>query len=128
MAEPPEPPGDLTAAVRELSGADVLAFGGVGLAGQVLPPTAAYQAVEAALPRRAAEVRPGLDWLLGHGSPAGRAYAATLLGRLDPAAGRAAWRSLLRQPGTFTSFFGCVMGQETLGEYAARQLDEDVTD
>ena len=40
------------------------------------------------------KVRTQLAWLLANGSPAGKAYAATLLDELDPAAGRAAWGSL----------------------------------
>ena len=125
IAEQPEPAGDLASAVRELATAEVVAFGGVGLAGQVLPPTAAYQRIEAALPHRAEEIRPQLDWLLANGSPAGRTYAATLLDRVDPAAARAAWRSVLGDQAGFTTFSGCVMGQTTLGEYAAYQLDGD---
>ncbi|MGX7677077.1 hypothetical protein [Plantactinospora sp. DSM 117369] len=125
MTEFPGQVDDLTTAVRELAGADVVAFGGVGLAGQVLVPTEAYRTVEAALPGRAEEIRPRLTWLLANGSAAGKAYAATLLDRLDPAAARNAWRGLLGDPAELTTFSGCLMDQTTLGEYAAARLDQD---
>jgi hypothetical protein len=108
----------LTAAVRRLADADVLAFGGVGLAGRILPATAAYRDVADRLGDDD-KVRPQLAWLLANGSPAGKAYAATLLQELDPAAGREAWRSLMKDRSEFTTFSGCVMGRTTLAEYAA---------
>ncbi|MBE1485947.1 hypothetical protein [Plantactinospora soyae] len=125
MTELPGQFDDLTSAVRELATADVVAFGGVGLAGQVLPPTEAYRVIEAALPERAEAVRSRLDWLLGNGSAAGRAYAATLLGEVDPAAARAAWRALVDEEAELTTFSGCLMDQTTLGEYAAARLGQD---
>ncbi len=109
-------------AVRELARADALAFGGVGFAGQVLPATAAYRTVADALPERAEQVRPRLTWLLAHGSPAGRAYAATLLGRFDPAAGRAAWESLVGVADEFTTYSGCLIDRTTLDAYARSRL------
>jgi hypothetical protein len=123
MTKTPEQPDELTSAVRELATADVVAFGGVGLAGQVLPPTRAYQAIEAVLPERAEAVRPRLDWLLDNGTAAGRAYAATLLGSLDPEAARAAWRALRGDRAELTTFSGCLMDRTTLGEYASARLD-----
>lgn len=116
MADP------VATAVRELARADVVAFDGVGLAGRTLPVTEAYHRVEGALPEHAEEIRPHLAWLLAHGSPAGKAYAATLLGRFDPAAGRAAWGSLSHDRAEFTTFQGCVMDRTTLSEYATSQL------
>ncbi|MDO3706026.1 hypothetical protein Q3W71_30590, partial [Micromonospora sp. C28SCA-DRY-2] len=113
---------ELGAAVRELAGADTVAFGGVGIAGTMLPATEAYRRVEAALAEHPEQVRAHLDRLLAKGSPAGRAYAAALLERLDPAAGRAAWSALADDPGEFTTFSGCVMGRATLREYAAERL------
>jgi hypothetical protein len=108
----------LTAAVRELAKADVLAFGGVGLVGRILPATEAYLEVADALGDDH-KVRPQLAWLLANGSTAGKAYAATLLQELDPAAGREAWRSLLKDKSELTTFSGCIMGRTTLAEYAA---------
>ncbi|MEV4753824.1 hypothetical protein AB0J86_01725 [Micromonospora sp. NPDC049559] len=112
----------LAAAVRELAAAETVAFAGVGFAGQLLPVTEAYLAVEAALPHRVEELQPRLAWLLAHGSPAGRAYAATLLSRFDPAAGRAAWESLTRDHSEFTTAHGCLRHRVSLAEYAVRQL------
>jgi hypothetical protein len=108
----------VTTAVRELAKADVLAFGGVGLVGRILPATEAYLAVAARL-GDGDKVRPQLAWLLANGSAAGKAYAATLLNELDPAAGREAWRSLVKDKTQFTTFSGCIMGRTTLAEYAA---------
>ncbi|MEU4401460.1 hypothetical protein [Micromonospora orduensis] len=113
---------DLGAAVDQLVSADTLAFGGVGIANTLLPVTEAYHRVEAALADHPEEVRRQLDRVLAEGTPAGRAYAATLLERLDPAAARAAWTSLRDDPTEFTTFVGCVMDRETLGNYATQRL------
>jgi hypothetical protein len=116
----------IEAALAELAAADVVAFGGVGFAGEVLPPTAAYRAIEAALPEQATALRPRLVGLLSAPGPAGRVYAAALLTALDPAAGREAWITLRDAPDAdagFTTFTGCVMRRTTLREYARRQLD-----
>ncbi|WBB78203.1 hypothetical protein O7606_18420 [Micromonospora sp. WMMD882] len=106
----------------ELARADTLAFGGVGFAAQPLPATEAYRRLEAALPEQADQVRAAVDRLLAEGSPAGRAYAATLLGRIDPTAARAAWARLADADGEFTTFSGCVMGRRALRDHAAEQL------
>lgn len=113
---------ELGAAVDELVAADTLAFGGVGIAGTLLPVTEAYHRVEAAVSDHPEEVRRQLDRVLADGTPAGRAYAATLLERVDPEAARAAWTSLRGDPSEFTTFVGCVMDRETLGTYASRRL------
>ncbi|MEU8295975.1 hypothetical protein AB0C04_01625 [Micromonospora sp. NPDC048909] len=115
---------ELAAAVEELARADTVAFGGVGFAGTLLPVTEAYQRVAAALAERPEEVREQVDRLLDRGTPAGRAYAATLLERVDPAAARAAWTALRDDPAEFTTFTGCVMDRATLREYAAQRLTE----
>ncbi|MEU2612364.1 hypothetical protein ABZ570_12390 [Micromonospora sp. NPDC007271] len=112
----------LAAAVEELAAADTLAFGGVGIAGTLLPATEAYRQLEGALEEHPAAARQQLDWLLEHGSPAGKAYAAALLDTVDGAAGRAAWTRLRDDPGELTTFTGCLMDQTTLGEYAAERL------
>ncbi|MEU7586518.1 hypothetical protein AB0A95_09485 [Micromonospora sp. NPDC049230] len=113
---------ELDAALDELIAADTLAFGGVGLAGATLPVTEAYHSVEAALDDHPEEVRRQLDRVLADGTPAGRAYAATLLERVDPTAARAAWTALRDDPSEFTTFVGCVLGRETLGNYASQRL------
>jgi hypothetical protein len=112
----------LDAAINELANADTLAFGGVGIASQLLPVTEAYFRVEQMLSERPDEVRRRLDWLLEHGSPAGRAYAATLVERVDPAAARATWSALRADGSEFTTFSGCVMGRATLGQYASERI------
>ncbi|MET7960051.1 hypothetical protein ABZ356_06180 [Micromonospora zamorensis] len=113
---------ELGADVDTLVAADTLAFGGVGFAGKLLPVTEAYQRVEAAVDDHPEEVRRQLDRVLADGTPAGRAYAATLLERIDPAAARAAWTSLRDDPSEFTTFVGCVMDRETIGNYATQRL------
>ncbi|MEH0842562.1 hypothetical protein V6U81_09255 [Micromonospora sp. CPCC 205711] len=113
---------ELDAAIRELAKADTLAFGGVGIASQILPATEAYRHVEAALREHPERARKKVDWLLTHASPAGRAYAAVLLEEVDPAAAREAWTALRDDEGGFTTFSGCVMGTTTLREYATDRL------
>lgn len=112
----------LDAAVAELARADTLAFGGVGFAAQILPVTEAYRQVERALGEQPEKAREKVDWLLRHGSPAGKAYAATLLDTVDREAGRAAWERLREDEGGFTTFSGCIMGRATLRDYATERL------
>ncbi|MBO4159611.1 MULTISPECIES: hypothetical protein [Micromonospora] len=119
---------ELDAAVRELAGADTVAFGGVGFAGTLLPVTEAYRRVGEAFAQRPRQAREQVDWLLRHGSPAGRAYAATLLEEVDPAAARDAWAALRGIDDEFTTFTGCTMGSTTLGGYAADRLAGQHTD
>ena len=111
------------AALRELAHADVLAFGPVGFVATVLPVTLAYRQLSEAAEADDADVRPYLDRLLAEGSPAGRAYAATLLARIEPVAGRSAWRALAADPAELTTCEGCVMRRTSLAEYAAGHLD-----
>lgn len=113
---------ELDAAVKELAGAETLAFGGVGIASTLLPETEAYRYVERVLVEHPEEARKKVDWLLKHGSPAGKAYAATLLERVDPTAAQAAWTALRDDEGEFTTFSGCIMGRATLREYATERL------
>lgn len=113
---------ELAAAIEELHRAETVAFGPVGIAGSLLPVTEAYRRVEAALGDHPEEVRGQLDRLLTTGSPAGRVYAAALLDRLDPPAGRAAWERLRDDPAEVGTFTGCVMGRTTLREYAEDRL------
>ncbi|GIJ27924.1 hypothetical protein Vqi01_30860 [Micromonospora qiuiae] len=112
----------LAAAIARLADAGTVAFGGVGLAGSLLPETEAYQRVAAAIAEQPDEVREQLHRLLSAGAPAGRVYAATLLEQLDPAAGRAAWTALRGDPAELPTMTGCVMGTTTVGEYAVERL------
>ena len=111
-------------AVAALADAETVSFGGVGLAGTMLPETEAYQRIEEAAGDRPDEVRGQLERLLSAGSPAARVYAATLLDRLDPAAGRAAWTALRADPAQLNTATGCVLDSTTVGEYAANRLAE----
>ncbi|NLU77905.1 hypothetical protein HCA58_05745 [Micromonospora sp. HNM0581] len=113
---------ELARAVAELGRASTLAFGGVGIAGTLLPETEAYQRVAAVVTDDPEEVRDLLDRLLTGGTPAGRVYAATLLERLDPAVGRAAWVALRGDTARISTMTGCVMGSTTVGAYAAERL------
>ena len=59
---------------------------------KTLPETQAYLDLADALDRHARTLRPQLERLLTEATPAGRVYAADLLYKLDPVAGRdAAW-------------------------------------
>ncbi|MEH1014873.1 hypothetical protein V6U90_17400 [Micromonospora sp. CPCC 206060] len=112
----------IEAAFRELTGAEIVAFGGVGIASTVLPVTEAYRVIERLLPEQGEQLQPRLTALLAGASPAGRVYAATLLDRLDPEVGRSAWAALRADPAGFTLFSGCVIRQATIAEYAAGYL------
>jgi hypothetical protein len=108
--------------LRLLAEADTLAFGGVGIAGSLLPATKAYFAVEEGLRQHGADLRPRLEALLDRATPAGRLYAAELLTHADAAAGRAAWLRLEAQDAEVRTFSGCIMGGTTVGRYAAERL------
>ena len=112
---------NLNAAFDTLKHAELVAFGGVGFAGQVLPVTEAYRQVRAARD----PVRPKIEKLLTDATPAGKVYAATLLEAIDPAVGRAAWQKLATQEDPFRIMRGCVGFQSTLAEYAANELQQD---
>ncbi|BCJ59290.1 hypothetical protein [Micromonospora endophytica] len=114
----------LAAAIARLTQAETVAFGGVGLAGSLLPETEAYQQVAAATAEQQGEVRDQLDRLLCTGTPAGRVYAAVLMEQLDPAAGGAAWTRLRDDPAELHTMTGCLMGTTTVGEYAGERLAE----
>jgi hypothetical protein len=109
--------------VARLAEAGTVAFGGVGIANATLPETEAYFT----LGKRAGgadgnELRAELERLLSSATPAGKVYAADLLGQLDPEAGRAAWQRLAEDPAPVSTFHGCVMGKTTLAEYAKGRL------
>jgi hypothetical protein len=112
----------ITPALRELVSADLVAFAGVGLISRVLPVTEAYRTLDAAVARDGAALRPRIEWLLANATPAGKVYAATLMQRLDPVAGRAAWQSLAKEPAEITTFVGCVMNKTSLSEYVGDRL------
>jgi hypothetical protein len=117
----PDAEPDAAEQLRRLAEAGSVAFGGVGIAATILPETAAYHALAALADRRGAELRPGLERLVATATPAGKVFAATLLARVDPVAGRGAWRRLAGDRSPVQTFSGCIMGQTTLAEYAANQ-------
>jgi hypothetical protein len=108
--------------LRLLADADTLAFGGVGIAGSLLPATKAYFAVEEGLRLHGRDLRPRLEALLDKASPAGRVYAAELLTHADAAAGRAAWQKLSGQRDEVKTFSGCIMSSTTVARYAEERL------
>ena len=101
--------------LKVLEKADVVAFGGVGFAGQVLPVTRAYDELAGHL---TADLWPDLDRLLDRATAAGKVYAATLLDRFDPVAGRAAWQRLAADRSPVDTFTGCVRDRTSLAAYA----------
>jgi hypothetical protein len=108
----------------ELARADTVAFGGVGIAGTLLPATQAYFSIEEALPLHKRELRPRLERMLDSATPAGRIYAAELLNHVEAAAGQAAWRRLADQHAEVSTFSGCIMGKTTLHRYATDRLGD----
>ncbi|WP_020670631.1 hypothetical protein [Amycolatopsis nigrescens] len=98
----------------QLRTADVVAFGGVGFANELLPVTEAYRRARAA----GDAARDRAEQLLTDGSPAGRVYAATLLGELDPAAGEQAWHRLSTDESQVTVFDGCLQAERSVRTYA----------
>jgi hypothetical protein len=109
--------------VERLAEAGTIAFGGVGIASTTLPETEAYFALgKRASGPAAAQLRPALEHLLARATPAGKVYAADLLGQLDPEAGRQAWQRLTTDHAPVSTFTGCVMGRTTLAEYAHGRL------
>jgi hypothetical protein len=108
--------------LRRIAKADTVAFGGVGIAAAILPETEAYFALEEALPVHGAELRPQLERLLDHATPAGKVYAAELLTRIDPEAGKRAWARLAGDKREVQTFTGCIRGSTTLRDYAKERL------
>jgi hypothetical protein len=106
-------------AVAELITARLLSFGGRGVTGALDASTVAYRHLQ----HRGARALPLLEWVLEEGTPAGRAYAATLLGELDGEAGRAAWERLADESGRMLFDRGCVGSELSLGDYARSSLD-----
>lgn len=99
----------------------MVAFGGVGFAGTVLPETTAFEVLAAAGPG----IRPKLEKLLASATPAGKIYAATALQRIDPDAGAAAWRRLAEDHSDVTVGSGCLVDKRSVSQYASEQLDGD---
>jgi hypothetical protein len=115
----------LEAACRELVTAEVVAFGGVGLRGHVLPPTMAYRTLReviAAGPAGVAAVKPRLQEVMRVATPAGKIYAGVLMREVDPAAARAFWQAQVADHTRVSTFIGCVRGSTTLAEFAGDQL------
>jgi len=112
----------LTDQLEKLAKADTVAFGGVGIAGTMLPATQAYFTLEEAVHLHRAELRGRLEALLDTATPAGRVYAGELLTHISAEAGRAAWAKLARQHVDVRTMAGCVMSRTTLARYAATRL------
>jgi len=106
----------------QLAKADTVAFGGVGIAGTMLPATQAYFALEEAIHQHHVELRARLDELLDTATPAGRIYAGELLAHIAADAGQAAWGRLAGQHHDVTTMNGCVMVRTTLARYASQRL------
>jgi len=106
-------------AVSELIAARLLSFGGIGFAGRLDPSTDAYHHLR----KRGEQALPLIERVLDEGTPAGRAYAATLLKHLDEQAGNAAWERLAGEPGEIRFYSGCISSGFPLAEYARRAID-----
>jgi len=108
----------------EIARAESVAFGGVGIAGTLLPATQAYFSIEEALPLHKRDLKPKLEKMLDSATPAGRIYAAELLNHVEAAAGQAAWRRLAGQNAEVSTFSGCIMSKTTLHRYASERLGD----
>ena len=108
----------------EIAKADTVAFGGVGIAGSLLPATQAYFTLEEALPVYRDALKPRLEKLLRTATPAGRIYAAELLNHDDATVGQEAWHRLEGQSDDVTLFRGCVMSRTTVGGYVADRVEQ----
>ncbi|WP_328649106.1 hypothetical protein OHS58_18035 [Amycolatopsis sp. NBC_00348] len=106
-------------AVTELMTARLLSFNSQGFMGNFDSSTVAYQHVQ----DLGVRALPLLERVLEEGTPAGRAYAATLVGQLDDQAGRTAWERLAGEAGRVRYSLGCVGYELSLGEYARSCLD-----
>jgi len=118
-AQPLRVPDDviLSLALHVLARAQIVAFDGVGIAGEVLPETNAYFVVLDA----GGAARPEVERLFQTATVAGKVYAAWLLECLDPDAAAVAWAELRDTPEAFRACFGCRMSS---GMTTARYLDE----
>jgi hypothetical protein len=89
-----------------------------GLQGRALGATARpsqlYQAFEQAI-TAGSKIRPEIEWLLDEATPAGRIYAAMLLVKLDPKAGRQALESMQSDQTPMSAASGCTTLQTTVG-------------
>lgn len=106
-------------AVTELMTARVLSFESQGYVGNLYSGTVAFRHLR----RLGVRALPLLAAVLENGTPAGRAYAATLIGRVDARAGRAVWERLAGEPGRIRWSVGCVTYEPSLGEYARCSLE-----
>lgn len=106
-------------AVTELLTARLLSFDSQGFVGNFDSSTVAYRHLH----QLGVQALPLLERVLEEGSPAGRAYAVTLVGQLDEQAGRRAWERLTDEPGRIRYSLGCVSYELSLGEYARGSLE-----
>lgn len=106
-------------AVTELMTARLLSFGSQSFVGNFDSSTVAYQHLQ----QLGVHALPRLERVLEEGTPAGCAYAATLVGQLDEQAGRTVWERLAGEPGRIRFSLGCVGYELSLGEYARSSLE-----
>jgi hypothetical protein len=106
-------------AATELITARLLSFDGLGVSGAFDSSTVAYRHLR----QLGAHALPLLERVLEEGTPAGRAYAATLVGQSDEQAGRTAWERLTGESGRIQYYRGCVGSELSLGAYARSSLE-----
>jgi hypothetical protein len=102
--------------IQELQNADLVAFSEPGCEAGAGAVTYAFEVVKGNLSPR---LRPRLERLLDRATPAGRVYAATLLDRIDPQAGRDAWGRLADDHNPVDTCRGSDKARTTVAEYAA---------
>jgi hypothetical protein len=86
--------------------------------GAVAKPSQLYQAFEQAL-KSGKSIRPEIEQLLREATPAGRIYAAMLLVKLDPKAGRQLLEQMKSDQTALTEASGCRSSQTSVGAAVA---------
>src|SRR5262249_36568312 len=109
---------DLPDYLETLRQAEHLDDSAIGYAAQRSPTFKAFQqALE-----QGSRIRPDLDWLLKNSSPAGRIYAAILIGQIDKEAGRHALESLKSDQNNVSYRTGSLVETRTVADLAADLL------
>jgi hypothetical protein len=108
--------------LKALAKAKRVAFGPVGIGGNILPETRAFDELVDAGRDDPAGIARKLEKLVRDASPAGKVYAAEALTSIDPPAGQRAWERLTGEKDEVMSINGCIPGRTTLAEYATQRL------
>lgn len=108
---------ELPSPLAVLARAESVELGRVGAAAHATDGYLAYCEARA----NASRWLPELTWMLSHATPAGRMYAAYLIGSFDAEAARGAWASLENERAMVSlGQGGCMIESAPLGDFARR--------